>query len=175
MRFRPAGLPGAFEIIAEPALDPRGAFLRSWCRESFAAAGLDFAPNQASLSENTHRYTLRGMHLQWPPAAENKLVRCLRGAVHDVALDLREGSEGFGRSVAVVLSAAARNAFFIPAGCAHGFLTLTEDALVEYLIDAPYVPALATGVRWDDPRFGIAWPAAPAVISDRDRAWPDHG
>ena len=174
MRFLPTALPGVVEIRAEPAFDMRGAFLRTWCAESFAAAGLEFRPVQVSLSENRARHTLRGMHWQAAPAEETKLVRCLRGAVHDVALDLRPGSPACRRSVGVVLSAEARNALLIPRGVAHGFLTLTEDAVVEYMIDAPHASAQARGARWDDPAFGIAWPAPPAVISDRDRSWPDH-
>lgn len=175
MTFRPTALPGVVEILSEAATDPRGAFLRSYCRSAFAAAGLDFRPCQISLSENPRRHTLRGMHWQAPPAAETKLVRCLRGAVHDVALDLRPGSPTYGRSVAVTLSAEARNALFIPPGCAHGFLTLTEDVLLEYMMDAPHAPEHARGLRWDDPAFAIPWPAPPAVISDRDRSWPLHG
>ncbi|CAH0220738.1 dTDP-4-dehydrorhamnose 3,5-epimerase family protein [Roseomonas sp. CECT 9278] len=175
MRFAATALPGVVEVLAEPAFDPRGAFLRSWSRAEFAAAGIDFAPIEISLSENTRRHTLRGMHFQAAPAGEAKLVRCLRGAVHDVALDLRAESPAYRRSVAILLSAEQRNAVFIPRGCAHGFLTLTDDAVLEYMIDAPHAPGLARGVRWDDPAFGIAWPAAPVVISDRDQGWPDHG
>ena len=127
------------------------------------------------MSENPRRHTLRGLHYQAPPAEEAKLVRCLRGAAHDVALDLRAGSPTYGRCFATVLSAEARNAVFIPRGCAHGFLTLVDDTVLEYMIDTPYAPDLARGLRWDDPAFGIAWPATPAVISPKDRAWPDHG
>lgn len=175
MIFRATALPGVVEVRSEATEDARGAFARTWCREAFAAAGIDFRPCQASLSENNRAHTLRGMHWQAAPAGECKLVRCLAGAVHDVALDLRDGSPNFGRPAAVVLSAAARNALFIPAGCAHGFLTLTEGAVVEYMMDVPHAPGLARGVRWDDPAFAIAWPAAPAVISERDRTWPDYG
>lgn len=174
MKFRPTALPGVVEVLADPIEDWRGAFLRSWCEAEFAAAGLDFRPCQISLSENRARHTLRGLHWQAPPAEERKLVRCLRGAVHDVAVDLRHGSLTRGRHFGVVLSAAARNALLIPGGCAHGFLTLTDDALVEYMMDAPHAPAQARGARWDDPAFGIAWPAVPAVISERDRSWPDY-
>jgi dTDP-4-dehydrorhamnose 3,5-epimerase len=173
VRFRATAIPGVVEVLAERACDARGAFLRSWCATEFAEAGIAFAPMQASLSENPHRHTLRGMHWQEAPGAEQKLVRCLRGAVFDVALDRRAG--GGLRHEAVILSAEASNALFVPRGCAHGFLTLTDDAVVEYLIDAPYAPALARGARWDDPAFAIPWPAAPAVIGDRDRDWPLHG
>lgn len=175
MRITATAIPGVMRIEGEPVRDERGSFARTWCRDSFAAAGIAFQPSQASLSENLRRHTLRGMHFQAPPSAEAKLVRCLRGAVFDVALDLRPGSPTRLRWVAERLAPEAHNALFIPAGCAHGFLTLTEDALVEYLIDAPYDAAAARGVRWDDPAFGIAWPAMPEVISARDRGWPDHG
>lgn len=175
MIFRPTALPGVVEIRSEAVEDARGAFARSYCRDAFAAAGLDFQPCQVSLSENRRPHTLRGMHWQAPPAAEQKLVRCLRGAVHDVALDLRPDSPGFGRSVAVVLSAEARNALFIPRGCAHGFLTLTDDTVIEYMIDVPCAPEHGRGLRWDDPTFAIPWPAPPMVISDRDRTWPPYG
>lgn len=169
MIFRPTPLPGLVEILPERARDARGAFFRAYCAEAFAAAGLDFRPVQASISENAARHTLRGMHWQAPPAAERKLVRCLRGAVHDVAVELATG-----RHHAVTLSAEAGNALFIPAGFAHGFLTLTADAAVEYMMDVPFAPGLARGFRWNDPRFAIPWPAPPAVLSERDAAWPDH-
>ncbi|WP_198377972.1 dTDP-4-dehydrorhamnose 3,5-epimerase family protein [Neoroseomonas rubea] len=175
MMVRPTPLPGVMDVLPAPVRDARGTFTRLWCEEAFAAAGIDFRPVQASRSDNPRRHTLRGMHYQAPPRAEAKLVRCTAGAVHDVVLDLRPDSPARGRWIAVTLSARAGNALFIPPGCAHGFLTLTEDAALDYLIDAPYAPDLARGVRWDDPAFGIAWPAAPAVMSERDRSWPDHG
>ena len=175
MIFRETSLAGVVEVLAEPAADPRGQFLRTWCAEEFAAAGLYFRPHQVSISENAARHTLRGLHWQAAPAAERKLVRCLRGAVFDVAVDLRPDSPAYCRWVAVELRAAAHNALLIPAGFAHGFLTLTADAWLEYMIDAPYQPGAGRGARWNDPAFGIDWPAAPAVISDRDAQWPDHG
>ena len=175
MRFRETALRGVIELLAEPAADARGRFLRTWCAEEFAAAGLGFRPHQVSISENRARHTLRGMHWQAAPAEERKLVRCLRGVVFDVAVDLRPDSPTHRRWVGVELRAEQHNALLIPQGCAHGFLTLTEDAWLEYMIDAPYVPGTARGARWNDPAFGIAWPAAPAVISDRDAHWPDHG
>ena len=175
MRIDETSLVGVMRVVSEPAVDARGSFARTWCRDSFAAAGIAFQPSQASLSDNRCRHTLRGMHWQAAPAAEQKLVRCLRGAILDVAVDLRQGSPSHLRWTALRLAPEAHNALFIPAGCAHGFLTLTEDALVEYLIDAAHDPAAARGARWDDPAFGIDWPAPPAVISDRDRSWPDHG
>lgn len=173
MIFRPTALEGVVEVLPQRACDERGAFFRGWCAAAFEAAGIAFRPTQISYSENTARHTLRGLHWQAPPAAEAKLVRCVRGAVHDVALDLRAGSPGWGRHVAVTLTAQAGNAIFIPAGCAHGFLTLSFDAVLEYAMDAPHAPALARGLRWNDPAFGIVWPAPPAVISGRDATWPD--
>jgi dTDP-4-dehydrorhamnose 3,5-epimerase len=173
MIFRPTELPGPVEILPERFADSRGAFFRSFCEAEFAAAGIAFRPVQVSVSENTRRHTLRGMHWQAAPSEEAKLVRCLRGAVHDVALDIRPGSATFGRHVAVTLSAEAGNALFIPAGFAHGFLTRTEDAALEYMMDVPFAPGLGRGLRWDDPAFAIPWPAAPEVISARDAAYPD--
>ncbi len=175
MIFRPLAIGGLVEILAERARDDRGAFFRSYCMEEFARAGLDFRPMQVSVSENPRRHTLRGMHWQAPPAEERKLIRCIRGGVHDVAIDLRPGSPTLGQHAAVTLSAEAGNAFFIPTGFAHGFLSLTEDAALEYMIDAVYVPGLARGVRWNDPAFAIPWPAEPDVISERDANWPLHG
>lgn len=166
MIFRPTPLAGLVEILPERARDERGAFFRTFCAAEFAH--LAFRPVQVSVSENARRHTLRGLHWQAPPAAERKLVRCLRGAVHDVAVELATGAHH-----AVTLSAEAGNALFIPAGFAHGFLTLTDDAALEYMMDVPFAPGLARGLRWNDPRLAIPWPADPAVISARDAAWPD--
>ncbi len=166
MIFRPTPLAGLLEILPERARDERGAFFRTFCEAAFAH--LAFRPVQVSVSENTRRHTLRGLHWQAPPQAERKLVRCLRGAVHDVAVELATGAHH-----AVTLSAEAGNALFIPAGFAHGFLTLTDDAALEYMMDAPFAPGFGRGARWNDPRFAIPWPAAPAVISTRDATWPD--
>jgi dTDP-4-dehydrorhamnose 3,5-epimerase len=175
MIFRPTELPGVVEILPERMRDLRGAFFRSYCADDFAAAGIPFVPVQMSFSENLARHTLRGMHWQAAPHEEGKVVRCVRGAVHDVALDIRRDAASYGRHVAVTLSAEAANALFIPAGFAHGFLTLTEDACVEYLMDVRFAPGFGRGLRWNDPAFAIPWPAAPAVISDKDATWPDHG
>jgi dTDP-4-dehydrorhamnose 3,5-epimerase len=167
---RATAIPGVLEWQTVAHADARGSFTRTFCAEAFAATG--FRPLQTSLSHNHHRHTLRGMHVQVPPHAEAKLVRCLAGAILDVAVDLRPGSPTRLRHVALELSAACANALLIPRGFAHGFLTLTDDALVEYMIDAPFVPEAASGLRFDDPALGIAWPATPAVLSERDRAWP---
>ncbi len=173
MKLAETAIAGLFVVESPAHADARGAFRRTWCADSFAQAGLAFRPVQASLSTNTARHTLRGLHWQADPHGEAKLVRCVAGAVWDVAVDLRAGSATRGKWQAVTLSAEAGNAFFLPRGMAHGFLSLTEGAVVEYLIDTPFVPAAARGARWNDPALGIDWPALPAVISDRDRDWPD--
>ncbi|ESQ88898.1 hypothetical protein ABAC460_14045 [Asticcacaulis sp. AC460] len=173
MRFEATVLPGVMVVAQTPISDDRGAFARTYCRDSFTAAGLDFVPLQESLSKNHARHTLRGMHLQSEPHAEQKLVRCTRGSVFDVAVDLRAESPARGRWVGVELSADNGLALFLPRGVAHGFLTLTDDAEVFYLIDTAYAAGSATGVRWNSPVFNIAWPAIPQVMSDRDAQWPD--
>ena len=173
MRFTATAIAGVVVIDQQPIRDDRGAFSRTWCRDEFAAAGLDFQPIQESLSTNHARHTLRGLHIQKAPAEEQKLVRCTRGEVFDVAVDLRPDSPTLNQWFGLILSAEAGNALYIPRGCAHGFLTLGDAAEVFYLIDTAYAPGLASGVRWNSPRFAIDWPAAPIVMSDRDAAWGD--
>ena len=172
MRFIPTPLPGLFEVESEAHVDERGSFRRSWCAREFAQAGVDFQPVQASLSGNVRRHTLRGLHFQLAPHAEQKLVRCVRGCIRDVVVDVREDSPTRWQHYAVELDATRGNALFVPRGFAHGFLTLEDNTSVEYLIDAVFEPTSARGLRWSDPQLGIAWPAAPQVISDRDAAWP---
>jgi dTDP-4-dehydrorhamnose 3,5-epimerase len=174
MRILPTIIAGLHEIEGQAHRDARGFFLRTWCREEFLAAGIDFSPVQTSVSANIHRHTLRGMHYQVSPARERKLVRCLHGRVLDMVIDLREDSPTRLQHWAVTLSSDAGNALFVPAGCAHGFMTLTDGALVEYMMDTPHAPEHARGLRWDDPALGLPWPARPVVISPRDRRWPDH-
>lgn len=171
VKLEATAIAGVFHVAAPRARDERGAFLRAWCADTFARSGIAFTPTQASLSENTKTHTLRGLHWQAAPFAEQKLVRCMRGAILDVAVDLRPDSPTRFAHVAFELSEANAAALFIPRGCAHGFLSLTDDATVSYLIDAPYEAAAARGARFDDPRLAIPWPAAPAVISARDLAW----
>ncbi|PTX42671.1 dTDP-4-dehydrorhamnose 3,5-epimerase [Gemmobacter caeni] len=177
MRQAPTPLPDVWLVESQSHEDARGGFRRSWCAASFAAAGVDFTPVQASLSTNTAPHTLRGLHWQAEPKGEQKLVRCVAGRIQDVALDLRPESPGYLRWHAVELSAENGAALLLPRGVAHGFLTLTPGAVVEYLMDVPHSPEAARGARWDDPAFGIRWAAPPAAISGRDRDWPDfvHG
>jgi dTDP-4-dehydrorhamnose 3,5-epimerase len=174
MRFEALPLDQAFLVRIEPHPDPRGFFARTFCVQEFGAAGLPTALVQASISFNARRGTVRGMHFQWPPSREAKLVRCVRGALFDVLLDLRPRSPSYLRHVAVELTDANRDAVFIPHGVAHGFQTLADATEVLYQMTDVYAPALATGVRWNDPAFRIRWPLADgSVISERDAGYPD--
>lgn len=173
MIFEPTRLDGAWLLGPERHEDERGFFARLWSASEFAARGLASTLDQCSLSYNRLAGTIRGMHYQAFPFEEAKVVRCVRGAIHDVLLDLRPASPTFGQWVARELTGDNRLAFYVPAGVAHGFQTLTDNAEVLYLIDQPYAPALAHGVRWNDPAFGIEWPLPAAVMSDRDRHYPD--
>jgi dTDP-4-dehydrorhamnose 3,5-epimerase len=166
-------LPGVFELTPEPVEDSRGLFARTYDRAELTEHGLDLDVAQASVSFNTRRGTLRGMHLQRPPHEETKLVRCLAGAVFDVAVDLRPGSPTHLSWVGVELSAARRNAIMIPKGLAHGFLTLVDACELEYLSSTPYNADAGAGVRWNDPAIAIEWPFTPVVLSERDAAYPD--
>jgi len=173
MKFLQTSIPGVFEIQTQPVTDERGFFARTWCREEFQSHGLSAELAQCSLSYNAKKGTLRGLHFQAAPYREAKLVRCTQGAIFDVALDLRADSPAFKRWTAATLSAADRNMFYIPEGCAHGFLTLEDSTEVFYQISQVYDAGSARGVRWNDPAFGIEWPAGVEVISQRDRGYPD--
>ena len=168
----PTPLPGLMVIRPEPAADSRGHFVRLWCQDDFAAAGLDFRPVQVSASFNHRAGTLRGLHWQADPHGETKLVRASRGRIFDVAVDLRPRSATRSHWFGIELDAERMDALLIPAGFAHGFITLTDAAEVTYCIDTPFKPQAGRGARHDDPAFGIAWPRPPAVISDKDLSWP---
>lgn len=174
MRFAPTQIAGVVVVELEPASDDRGFFARAHCPEEFAAAGFAFTPVQTSLSRNHRAGTLRGLHHQAPPWAEAKLVRAVRGRAFDVAVDLRPESPTHRRWTAVELSAETGRAVLIPAGVAHGFLTLEDETDILYQIDRAFTPGHEGGVRWNDPAFGVKWPHPPAVISDRDAAYPDY-
>jgi len=173
MTFREMTLHAMFEIEIEPMTDVRGFFARTWCQEEFGKHGLNARMVQCSISFNTRKGTLRGMHYQLPPFAEDKLVRCTRGAIYDVVLDLRPESPTFRQWCAVTLTAEKRNMVYVPQGCAHGFLTLADGSEVFYQMSQLYNPDSARGVRWNDPAFQVTWPDAVQVISERDRTYPD--
>lgn len=175
MRFVPTPIAGVVRVEAEPHSDDRGLFARLHCPEEFAAAGLAFAPAQTSVSRNPRAGTLRGMHYQGAPHAETKLVRVTAGRVFDVAVDLRPDSPTYRQWTGCELSAENLTALYIAEGVAHGFLTLEPDTDVLYQIAPAYRPGHDAGVRWDDPAFAIAWPASPALISERDAGYPDFG
>lgn len=166
-------LPPACLIDPEKLEDSRGFFARSFCAESFARHGLPTDFVQASISFTTRRGTLRGLHYQAPPGAEGKLIRCTRGAVFDVLLDLRPDSPGFRHWRGFELTQDNRRAIYIPPGFAHGFQTLTDDAELFYQMTAPHRPDLACGVRWNDPAFGIIWPLPDPILSERDASYAD--
>lgn len=175
MKFAPTPLPGAWVIEPELLGDERGWFARTFEVEELRTRGMNPEIAQCNASFNARRGTLRGMHYQADPHGESKLVRCVRGRIFDVALDLRPDSPAYLAWHAVELSAENRAAFYIPAGLAHGFQTLTDDCEVLYQMGYRYVPEAARGVRYDDPAFGIAWPSAGMrlTISERDLAYPD--
>jgi dTDP-4-dehydrorhamnose 3,5-epimerase len=173
MRFVPTSLAGAWVVEQERHADERGFFARTWCAREFAEQGLESALVQCSVSYNHRRGTLRGLHYQAPPFAEVKLVRCTRGALFDVAVDLRPDSPSFRRWVGVELTAEDGRALYIPRGFAHGFYALADATEVAYQISAPFAPEAARGVRWDDPFLGVQWPGPVSVIAPRDRDYPD--
>jgi dTDP-4-dehydrorhamnose 3,5-epimerase len=173
MIFEPTRIAGLVVVDLERHVDERGFFARTWCAEECAAAGLPDRLAQCSVSWNRSRHTLRGLHWQAAPYPEAKLVRCTLGRILDVVIDLRSESRTYLDHFAVELSSGNGRAVFVPSGLAHGFLTLADETEVLYQMDASYVAEAARGVRWDDPAFAIDWPAAPAVISDRDRTYPD--
>jgi dTDP-4-dehydrorhamnose 3,5-epimerase len=172
MRFTELELPGSYVIDVEAHEDVRGHFARIFDGEEFAGRGLQVHWPQVSVAFNKEWGTLRGLHFQAEPYAEAKLVRCIRGSLHDVIVDLRAASSTYRRWVAVELSAANGRMVYVPEGFAHGYLTFEDETEALYLISEPYEPEAASGVRWNDPAFGIEWPSYPRVMSDRDKAWP---
>ena len=160
-------------IDLEPISDERGSFARAYDVDLFAAEELPFEVVHVNLSRNPHRHTLRGMHFQTAPHQDAKIIRCVAGAVFDVALDLRPDSPAYLQWFGTELTAEAGRALHVPAGCAHGFVSLRRDCDVLYLMGERYYPDLARGVRWNDPSFGISWPVQPAVVSARDADYPD--
>lgn len=173
MKFTATALRDVYLIEMEPRPDDRGFFARAFCEAEFAAAGLSASRFvQANSSYNHRGGTLRGMHYQLPPAAEVKIVRCLRGALYDVVVDLRPDSESFGRWFGVELNAENRLSLYVPRGFAHGYMTLLPETEALYLASDAYMPGQERGLRYDDPEFGIRWPLTPTVVSDKDLSWP---
>ena len=173
MIFKPTRLQGAFVVEPEKLEDGRGFFARNWCAREFEAQGLNPRLVQCNISLSKRKGTLRGIHYQAPPHAEAKLVRCTAGSIYDVIIDLRPESPTFEKYAAEVLTARNHKMLYVPEDFAHGFLTLEDDSEVFYQMSEFYVPEQSKGVRWNDPVFGIEWPMAPCIMSERDRSHPD--
>lgn len=173
MIFEPTTLPGSFVIGLEACSDARGFFARTWCQREFEEHGLNSALVQCNLSFNHSKGTLRGMHYQEAPFAEAKLVRCVRGALYDVIIDLRADSPTHKRYFSVELTAENRRALYVPEGFAHGFLTLEDNTEILYQMSRFYSAEHSRGLRWNDPAIGICWPGEVRVISQRDSDYPD--
>ena len=173
MKISPLSIQGGALIEIEQLGDERGFFARSYCQQELSDAGIELNIVQSNLSQNVSAGTLRGMHYQAEPHPDPKLVSCIQGSIFDVIVDIRTGSDTYLNWYGVELSAECHNALFVPPGCAHGFITLTDNAIVHYQMGETFVPDLARGVRWDDPAFGIEWPHQPEVISERDATYPD--
>lgn len=174
MKFIGLPLAGAYLIELQPIVDERGFFARTWCAQEFRRRELNPNLAQCSISLNTRRGTIRGMHYQEQPHAEAKLVRCCSGAVYDVIVDLRPSSPTYCQWFAVELTGVNRKMLYVPEGFAHGFQTLADNSEVFYQISEIYRPECARGVRWDDPSIGIEWPIRDPILSQRDRLFPDH-
>ncbi|MBD3291232.1 dTDP-4-dehydrorhamnose 3,5-epimerase [candidate division KSB1 bacterium] len=173
MIFRETELPGAFIIKPELMEDERGFFARTWCQREFREHGLNPNLAQCNISYNRKKGTLRGMHFQLPPHEEAKCVRCTKGTIYDVIIDLRSDSDTFMQWIAVELSEQNRKTLYIPEGFAHGFQTLTDDTEIFYQMSEFYAPGSAGGIRWNDPQFNIDWKGEVSVISEKDKNLPD--
>ena len=174
MIFVETDLPDAFVVELERRADDRGFFARAWCRREFEGHGLSGRISQCNLSFNYRAGTLRGLHYQVAPSEEAKLIRCTRGAIYDVIVDLRPRSPTFRRWIGVELTPENGRALYVPEGFAHGYQTLVDETETLYQVSDFYAPDAERGLRWDDPAFGIAWPeTAQRIISAKDRTWPD--
>jgi dTDP-4-dehydrorhamnose 3,5-epimerase len=172
MRFLPCDVKGARVIEPTPHQDARGRFMRSWCQREFTDAGIEFNPLQANMGFSVHAGTIRGLHYQIAPALEAKLVRCTRGSIFDVVVDLRPDSATFRSWYGVELSADNGRMLYVPEGCAHGCQSTVDSTEILYMASAFYAPNEVRGVRFDDSALGIRWPMPASVVSDQDRNWP---
>jgi len=174
MLFTATDIPGAVLVDLQKFEDDRGSFARGWCAREFAERGLPHQIVQMNISYNRRKHTLRGFHYQLAPFGEDKLLRCIRGSIFDVLIDLRPESPTYKQHLTTGLSAANQRMLVIPKGCANAFLTMEDETEATYLVSQFYTPAAERGIRWDDPSFSVEWPiTAPAIISEKDRSWPD--
>jgi dTDP-4-dehydrorhamnose 3,5-epimerase len=172
MTITPTALEGVYLIEVDPIEDERGFFARAWCSDTLARRGLQTGFVQANISYSKLAGTVRGLHYQAEPHAEAKVVRCVSGAIYDVAVDARPGSPTFGRWVRAELTASNRRSLYVPEGFAHGYQTLQADSEVHYMVSQPYAAHAERGLRYDDPALGITWPLEATAVSAKDRAWP---
>jgi len=173
MIFKETKLKDAFIIDLEKHQDDRGFFARAYCEKEFQNHGIESAVVQANVSYNKYKHTLRGMHFQTEPYGEAKLVRCTRGAIYDVIIDVRKNSPTYKEWIGVELTEDNYRMLYVPEGFAHGFITLQDGTVITYQVSEFYTPGAEKGIRWNDPAFGINWPAEPAIISEKDENWPD--
>ncbi len=174
MRVIQTGLQGSVIVQSPLYADERGSFTTTYDLHAFRSLGIAFGVAEDHLVHNAQANTLRGLHFQQVPSAQAKLIRCVRGRIYDVTLDLRRDSPTYMRWAATKLHEGDGRSLYIPVGCAHGYLTLEDDTDVLYYVDAPYDPGRGRGVRWNDPVFAIEWPARPVVITERDATYPDY-
>jgi len=174
MRFNETSLKGVFLIELDLLKDERGFFARTFCSQKFSQHGLNPRFDQCNISYNHKKGTLRGMHFQAAPHAEAKLIRCIRGAIFDVVIDLRSESATFEQWIGIELSARSAEMLYIPEGCAHGFQTLEDNTEIFYQMSYPFIPEAASGVSWNDPHFNIKWPCAERIISTKDQSYPPY-
>jgi len=172
MHFKETTIKDVWVIDPTPHEDDRGRFMRAWCSQEFSQHGIEFKPVQANMGFSIRKGTVRGMHFQEAPALEAKLVRCTRGSIFDVVLDLRRESPSYGKWYGAELSAENGRMLYIPEHCAHGYQTMEEDTEIYYMTSAFYTPSSVRGVRFDDPEFGIQWPLVATVVSEQDLKWP---
>ena len=173
MKFIPQKIKDHSLIIPEPHKDERGVFRRSYCQDEFSKYGIDFKVKQGNISENLHKYTLRGFHYQLPPSTESKIITCVTGAIYNVVLDIRKKSKTYKKWVALEISSNKRESIYIPAGCANAFLTMEENTIVHYYMGDSFSPDTYSGIRYNDPEFNVKWPCEPLVISEIDKNLPD--
>jgi len=172
MRFLKTDVASAWLIEPAPHVDDRGRFFRAWCSREFLAQGIDFVPVQANMGFSIRKGTVRGMHVQVAPALEAKLIRCTRGSMFDVVLDLRPDSSSYGKWYGAELSEDNGRMLYVPEQCAHGYQTLADNTEMYYMASNFYTPSAARGVRFDDPMFSVEWPLPATVVSEQDRNWP---
>jgi dTDP-4-dehydrorhamnose 3,5-epimerase len=172
MKFIPTAIKDVYVIELEPREDERGYFMRTFCRNEFEGKGIAFEVAQASRSFSKKSGTIRGIHFQKSPKQEQKVVACLQGKIYGVVVDLRKASPTYRFWIAEGLAGGDKKSLYIPKGCGFGFQTLTDDVVVEYLMSEFYMPAYASGVRWDDPFFSIPWPIEHPTLSENDKTWP---